>query len=76
MSGLLFPLGIFIGALSGSLSTSFLTARRNRNRAPRHEHVWGEWEDCRITPHNSQPESGQRRRCVTCNYKEVRKVFS
>ncbi len=52
-----------------------------RTRAPKHEHLFDQWEDTTIQLKDTnnrvvQTVSGQKRLCLGCGYKDVRKVRS
>jgi hypothetical protein len=65
-----------VGLVVGFLAGVIVTAWRARTIMPKHVHAFDAWEDSTINYLNTERTvSAQRRRCITCNFKEVRQVI-
>lgn len=66
---------VLAGAVPGFFAGGSFVFWRKRHRVPKHRHDWGEWEDSTISYPRDRTASAQRRRCITCKFKEVRRVI-
>lgn len=70
-------IGFFVGCIlcwpGGFLCGGMFVAWRHRIRTPKHEHAFGAWENSQINYDDGTSASAQRRYCITCNFKEVRR---
>lgn len=63
---------VLVGCWLIAFTGGYITGRRSR--LSKHEHIWDAWENSKIDYQDGRSVSAQRRYCLSCGFKEVRKV--